>query len=317
MDGGKDTMEIRRDALHGRPVIFSPGRADRPDEVPGEAAGGARDDCPFCHGNEDMTPPTIAARGEPWTVRLFENKFPALSDDEDRGAFAGDLDDAMPAHGRHEILVEGGDHVPFHALDRDTGKEALHLLQDRYTELVERDGVAHVLVFKNSGEQAGASIPHPHTQITAAPVTPSLLRTEARQHERYDGDCLLCDEHDAERCGDRAVHDGDTFTAYCPWASAWPYEIRIVPTRHVTGFDGLTPDEIDDLADLLQRFAGAYHDELGDPAFNVLYHSFPDGDGHFHLEMFPREKDLAGAELSGLPINEVLPGEAAAVLQDG
>ncbi|MDY6776555.1 MAG: galactose-1-phosphate uridylyltransferase [Candidatus Nanohaloarchaea archaeon] len=312
-------MEVRYDNLKDRHVVFSPERSSRPEELhPGEEREG-EDDCPFCRGNEDMTPPTIRKKGDPWRVRLIENKYPALSLDEETRDFSDGLLQSMPGHGRHEILIEGGEHERFDKLDSRTLQDAASLLLERCTELSSRDGIENVLVFKNKGEKAGASLSHPHTQILASPVVPSEIRKELEQQRDYSGQgggCLLSDLVDLESEG-RAVAEGEFFTAYCPHASSWPYEVRIVPERHVNKIGDLEQGEKEELFELVQDIATAYQEKLGRTPYNVLYHGMSGEDFHFHVEMFPRRKDLAGAELSGIRINETLPGDAAEVLRDG
>lgn len=308
--------EIRQDPCHpSRHVIFSPGRAARPERTEKSEAA-APDDCPFCRGNEDMTPPTIATDADDWTFRLIENKFPAVSDDAPEPR-SDALLPAVAAQGRHEILVEGSDHRRFSELDADTMAAGLHMLQERVAELAARDGVEHVTVFKNSGGDAGASIAHPHTQLIAAPVVPAEVAAReerARTYSAENDSCLYTDLAERAREDGRVVLERDGITAYCPYASEWPYQVRIVPGEHFHGFADLDTETVDALAAAIHTLVTRYRDVFGDRPYNLLHYSFPEH-GHFHLDLFPRDKTLAGAELEGLPINEVLPARAAEVLR--
>ena len=129
--------ELREDPLTGRRVAVAPARAERP--------GGGRipeDECPFCAGREDLTPPETLRLGDPWQVRAFPNLFPAFE--------------------RQEVVVHAPDHVLSLA---DLGAARLRLVAEAWRLRREAvpSGYLHALV--NEGRAAGASREHTHSQL--------------------------------------------------------------------------------------------------------------------------------------------------------
>ena len=194
----------------------------------------------------------------------------------------------------------------------------------------------YVLLFKNHGSAAGATLEHPHTQIIAMPVTPRAIAMElesSRQHHQLKERCLICDLIDfGIQDASRVIFVHEHFVALCPYASRFPFEIFLAPRRHLHDF-GQMPD------DLLPAFASALSEALRrlktllrNPAYNFVLHTAPNvhaepkrtghffslqWDWHWHIEILPRLTRTAGFEWgTEFHINPTAPEEAARALRD-
>lgn len=319
---GDDRPELRRDALIGGWTIVAPGRSHRPGG--GRGVGPERGPCPFCPGNEHMTPPEIWAEGREgrrkdgpgWEIRVFPNLYPALTQASPAEGKIGRR--MLPARGFHEVIV----HSPRHdlALARMDSESALRLMRAyrfRYRELCARPGVIQVLIILNHGREAGASVEHPHTQVFALPLVPGAVREELRRWGRAGPHgCPLCAALEEARREGRMVLENMYFAAMAPFSSRQPYETWFVPLRHREDFSKVGEEELWDLADILRRTLKGLEELLDDPPYNLWLHSAPCGGEHpyyhWHLELIPRLTVTAGFEMaSGLFINPVPPEEAA------
>ncbi|HYN17414.1 MAG TPA: galactose-1-phosphate uridylyltransferase, partial [Actinomycetes bacterium] len=167
--------ELRQDPLSGGWVAITAGRAARPEAFLGDL-GTPRGPlgCPFCPGNEHMTPPEVWADRDPgtdpdrpgWHVRVVPNKFPAFAGPPARAASNG-LYRSAPTAGAHEVVVHNPDHeatladLPVPAVARAMAAWRLRLAAHRDGEL------GAVLIIVNQGRTAGASLEHPHSQVFA------------------------------------------------------------------------------------------------------------------------------------------------------
>jgi UDPglucose--hexose-1-phosphate uridylyltransferase len=302
--------ELRRDPVTGRLTIVAPGRAARPHDAsagrvaPG-ADGGGPAPCPFCAGNEALTPPEIEARrpagGAPdtpgWTLRVVPNKYPALA-------------------GRHEVVVHSPDHdAELEDLSPDDRTTAVACYQRRIGAQL-RDGAAAATLVLNRGLGSGASLEHPHAQLFATPVVPPLLQDElmefARHRNRY-GTCVLCDE--AEGAGDRLVFDG-SYVAWVPAAPRFAFELWLAPADHAADVREADPAA---LGEALRRALVAVRTATAGAPSNLWIHTAPAdlrGPFHWHVEIVPRLSGIAGFELgTDITIVSVDPVAAAAALR--
>lgn len=317
---------LRRDPATGGWVIVAPERGRRPRE--GDGAGAGRQGaCPFCATSDASTTPELlripAADESGWMVRVVPNKFPALSPDTAASErFDGPLFRELGGVGHHEVIVEGPSHDRRMAEMSEAEVAAvLEAYHARCRALRDDPRVAYVIVFKNAGPRAGASLVHPHSQLVATPMAPLVLQQRyARAREHYDatGRCLYCDLVKAEReARVRVVLETERLAVYCPFASAVPYEIWIAPIRHQPSFTATSRDDRLELARALRRTLGAVDRVLGRPDFNFLVHTAPIGEEAqpyylWHVQILPRVAELAGFELgSGIPIHSVSPEDAA------
>ncbi|HVA89114.1 MAG TPA: DUF4931 domain-containing protein, partial [Chloroflexota bacterium] len=197
--------ELRKDPITGRWVIISSDRGKRPTDY-GRAPVTTSDKgfCPFCYGNEGKTPPEILAyrpEGGPntpgWTVRVVPNKFPALGIEGELARQGEGVYDRMNGIGAHEVIIETPDHhLSLAALPTKNIEDVLWAFRDRMLDLKKDPRFRYILVFKNHGEQAGASLEHSHSQLIALPIVPRSILEQAngaKQYFDYKERCIYCD----------------------------------------------------------------------------------------------------------------------------
>lgn len=313
-------------------VIFAPSRALRPHDGHFRSAkhesdkGSAR--CPFCPGNEAFTPPEIFGirDGSQWKVRVVANKFPALRIEDDLRR-QGDSFYSMGGCGAHEVIIESPDHSTFLAQQPVSQIQAvLQTAQWRSQDLMRDKRFQTAIVFKNHGEAAGTSLPHPHWQVIATPIVPRTLRLKhsiATEYFDRTGDCLYCVMRDNELAAEvRMIGQNAHFVAFLPFASHLPFETWIMPKQHQASFAKVPSEQLGSLASILQTVLLRLASGLDDPAFNLTIDTVSRGDEDkayflWHLRILPRLTTPAGFELgSGMSINTVMPEDAAAFLSE-
>lgn len=316
--------ELRRDRSCGRQTIVAPDRARRPHRPGGDAAG-----CPFCPGNEAALPPILAETPGPtppgWRTRVVANKYPLLTPTAGgRVAREGPFT-RRPGRGRHEVIIEHPDHHgDLATLPPEAVAAVIATWRDRAAAALAAPGVKSVIVFRNHGAEAGASLGHPHSQLVAMTAVPPAVRARAaaaRRHYRREGQCLVCARIAQERAaGARLVADAGGFVAWVPFAPAAPFELWLAPRRHQARFAAIAPDEIKGLAALLGRLLAAYRHRLDDPEYNLVVNDAPRGHAaapalHWWLGIVPRRGRPAGFELgSGVAVTPSRPEDDAALL---
>lgn len=326
--------ELRKDPIVGRWVIISTERGRRPTDFASEPVRPVGDDCVFCEGNEDKTPPEILARrrsggaanGRGWSYRVVPNKYPALRVEGDLEPAGEGLYDRMNGVGAHEVVIETPDHAASLAtLSPAAVADVLLAFRERVLDLKKDPRFEYILVFKNHGEAAGASLEHPHSQLIATPIIPIMVAEElggAAQYYRMKERCVWCDiVRQERRDGRRQVLEANGFLALMPFAPRFPFETWILPTRHLAAYEESGADELRGLAEILGEFLRRLNGLLHDPPFNFMLHTAPLRDGqvesfHWHLEIMPKLTKVAGFEWgSGFFINPVPPEDAAEALR--
>jgi len=330
--------ELRKDPITGRWVIIAAERAMRPSdfkmkETKNEAEN--IENCPFEEGREDKTPPEILSYRKPgtqpnkpgWWVRVIPNKFPAL-------IIQGDLDrrgigmyDMMNGIGAHEIIIESPHH--FDSLENLPIKyveDVLWAFRDRCLDLRKDVRFRYIIIFKNNGKEAGASLSHPHSQLIATPILPKLAKEElegSRRYYEYKERCVYCDMV-AQELGDkkRLILENECFVAFVPFASIVPFETWILPKQHGSDYADIKRSEIYYLADALQRTLKMLNKVVPNVPYNFYIHSAPLNNlhlphYHWHIEIVPRLTHTAGFEWgTGLYINPMPPERAAEFLRE-
>jgi len=326
--------EIRRDPVTLRRVIVVPGRSARPNEhaatppvVPSSAEG------PFCEGNEARTPPEVAVVAEAgrrpnergWQVRVIPNRFPTVSSDSTAPAAPSgpEVLERVPAFGFHEVLIESPSHSPILPfLPREQVVRVLRMARDRVRDLARRRSVGSVTLFENTGPESGGSLWHPHSQlVTTAGLSPSLeeeLAGSERLRERLPAGCAFEWAREEEtRDRTRVVFESPGFVGYCPFASIYPYEVRLFPRRHGSSFAEVTDEEVDDLADRLPAVLRALLAVVPGASYNYVVRS-PVREGsdrdryHWHLDLYPRLIRPDGFDVgSEFHVNFVTPEDGA------
>lgn len=336
--------ELRRGLVTDRWVIIASERGKRPSDY--RTSGDETSDqdpqaCPFCLGNEHMTPPELYRLDEAderWRVRVVPNKFPALQDYPKlgRAAVAG-VFDRMNGVGTHEVVIETPEHnkeLP------DLPVEQVKLVVDTYIlrlkELMKDSRHRYVILFKNHGKAAGASLIHPHSQIMATPVIPREVRDRLQAAKAYyerKERCIFCDLMLEEiRAGERIVEEMDGHVIFAPYDSRFPFEVLIYPRDHSHDFTAMTQEQRWGLARTLKRALTRLRTLLGNPPYNFVLQTAPNPiprpgkpgywttlqyDYHWRIEIIPRLTLVAGFEWgTGFYINPMPPEEAARYLRE-
>ena len=326
--------ELRLNVLTNEWVILAPVRSARPSDLRRELPPAPRvphdPACPFCVGNEDHSVETarVPDGAGGWRTRVVLNKFPALSRDAPAGPEPSDAASGLrvrsDAYGAHEVFIDSPHHDRVPALaPLDHLVTLLGCYRARYRVMAADPRVAHVVIFKNHGEGAGASLAHPHSQLIASPVASRQVLDRVVLFERHlqdHGGCLACAVLADELAdGERILLTTPHFVALTPWAALSPFHIWILPRRHTAHFGDIADDELADFAGALRQVLRTLHYGLGDPDYNYVIRSGPAcgaGDYHWYLSIVPRIAKHAGFEFgSGMYINPTWPEETARFLR--
>lgn len=337
--------ELRYDPLRQCWVSIAAERGLRPSDFvkPTDVLAGG-DFCPFCPGNEHVTPPEVYALrpdgsppdGPGWELRVVPSKFRALSIEGELTREVVGVFEKMNGFGAHEVVIE----TPQHDLGMaDYPLQHLEAIIRAYlSRLIElgRDlRFRYIMISKNHGGAAGATLVHSHSQLIAAPIIPPVVSTEldsARQYYREKERCLLCDVIEQElEAEERIVSQNDDLLTVAPFASQVPFELFLVPKKHQPAFAEITESQITSLAWALKDALTRLKLTLEDPAYNLAFHIAPNTnsqppsgdwptlemDFHWHLEVIPRLIQSHGFERGmGFYVNFTPPEEAAAYLRE-
>jgi UDPglucose--hexose-1-phosphate uridylyltransferase len=327
--------ELRKDPVTGRWVIISTERRKRPSdfrlERPALVGSGV---CPLCVGREDLTPPEVLAYrqngGAPnspnWDLRVVPNKFPALQVEGGLDREAEGMFDRMNGIGAHEVIIETPDHGKTLASMSETEIErVLWAFRERVLDLKQDRRFRYILIFKNHGAAAGATLEHTHSQLIALPVVPDFVREEvegARRHFATKERCVFCDiVHQEIDTGRRVIQENADIVALSPYAPRFPFETWLLPRRHAARFEDAPRHEYESLARLLKAVLMRVNRALESPPYNLIIHSSPFSEEttdfyHWHLELMPKLTKVAGFEWgTGFYINPTSPEEATRVLR--
>jgi UDPglucose--hexose-1-phosphate uridylyltransferase len=332
--------ELRKDPIVGRWVIISTDRAKRPTDFVRDQVKMKGGFCPFCNGNESKTPPEILAfrpnpNGGPapvkdspgWTVRVVPNKFPALGIEGNLNRQAEGMFDKMSGVGAHEVIIETPEHSQNLAtMPAKRVEDVLWAFRDRILDLKQDKRFKYILIFKNHGEAAGASLEHAHCQLIALPILPRRVAEElegAKQYFIYKERCVFCDmirqELDTRV---RVVAENDNFVTLAPYAPRFPFETWILPKRHESAFENSSSQMFRDLSHALKMLLVKADRVLDNPAYNMIIHTSPVQEPeqehyHWHIEFMPKLTKTAGFEWgTGFYINPTPPEEAARFLRE-
>jgi len=306
--------ELRKDIISGRWVIVNTDDPKRPEDF--EQARYEKKDgpCPFCYGNEYMTPPEIdairyentPANAPGWLVRVVPNKFPVLQIEGNLDSHGIGIFDMMNGIGAHEVIIE----TPYNDksltdLNDEEVSMAIEMFCRRCLDLKKDKRFKYILIFKNHGVLAGASIRHEHSQLIALPMVPKNVVEELNGARRYYDlreRCVFCDiirQELSEK--ERVVSENNDFVSFCPFVSRFPFEIHIYPKKHEVNFYTLESNKRLNLAKILKEVLLRLKGCLFDPAFNFVIHTAPLAGNnydyyHWHIEIIPRISPVAGFE---------------------
>ncbi len=307
--------------------------------------------CPFCLGNEDKTPPALASYPDQkdWNIRIVENLYPVLGDDRNQTNLSLGLQQVIDGYGRHEVIIDHNSHgIRVHEMSQAHLALLFQVYRDRMHYLYDNDPrLQYILVFKNYGPAAGASIPHTHSQMIAMPVIPENVYNEVVQSQKYyekHHHCIFCalidealtfeatiyDRQSGEvrkkiNVGQYVVERGEHFIAIKPFASRFEWEVHILPLQHQSNFIHMPDNYFQDFAKVLKNTMARLEKVIGGVQYNFFLHTQPRCDAHsncqnsyhWHLEICPRTSIPTGFELgSGLFVTTISPEKAAQQLRE-
>ncbi|MDD5560538.1 MAG: galactose-1-phosphate uridylyltransferase [Candidatus Omnitrophica bacterium] len=328
--------ELRRDPVVGRWVIVDTDHPNKPGDFQYEQyipMGGL---CPFCYGNEFMTPPEISCFRDPstganspgWQVRVVANKFPALQIEGELDRRGLGIYDMSNGVGAHEVLIES----PYHNKDIPELLQAeiesyLKMCCVRAADLKKDSRFKYIMIFRNYGSAAGASLEHPHTQLVALPMVPKNALEEihgARDYYNYRERCIFCDiirQEISDKA--RVILENKYFISFCPFVSRFPFEIMIMPKQHSGYFCHISGEEVVALAQILKDTLAKLKKVFENLSYNYIIHSAPiNGEAdveyyHWHIEIMPKLTQVAGFEWgTGFYLDPTSPELAAQYLKE-
>ena len=339
--------ELRKDPIVDRWVIIATERSRRPSdfastEVP--LPVGAF--CPFCPDNENRTPPEIAQWGRPaaapanspgWRVRVVPNKFPVLNNEGALDPQGLGMFDFLNGIGSHEVIIESPRHDwDFPEATPSEMREIFCAYTARLNDLRRDERFRYIVIFRNSGTIAGATLAHPHSQVIALPIIPKQVKEQldaAREYYERKSRCVFCDVLRQEiSMKERVVEANEHFVVLSPFAARFPFELQVYPRRHSHDFALMTAEEMDALGDTLARNLCRLKRTLNNPAYNLMVQTAPaqqpkpgqpghwatiPHDYHWRIDILPRLTRVAGFEWgTGFYINPVAPEQATQLLQE-
>lgn len=299
--------EIRKDYFKDQFVIIAPNRAKRPQTLIKKEDEGSAANCFFCPDNfsNKVITYTDNNKNSDWEILSTVNKYPAVSLDNPK------------AFGQAEVVIETRKHgLDINEFSVDHIVRVFDAYINRYNVLKNIDGIKHVIIFKNEGGKAGASIAHSHSQIIALPILPPKVKSEMNAYDKYhseNGSCPYCDIISKESGGPRVIWEDKNLFVLAPYASESPFGAWFIPKRHVTEISDLSHSEKESFASAMKIVLGKL-DEFG-----ISYNYFVDNavdnkDYHMHIKLAPRPNIWAGLELgTGIIVNSIEPEYAARV----
>ncbi|MBU0673790.1 MAG: galactose-1-phosphate uridylyltransferase [Proteobacteria bacterium] len=327
--------ELRKDPVLGRWIIISTERGKRPTDFIVEDFESKGGFCPLCPGNETTTPPEVLSYGRPgdtpnrpgWSLRVVPNKYPALVIEGDLDKEGEGLYDKMNGIGAHEVIIESPDHnATFTQLPPQHMARVFQAFRDRIVDLEKDPRFRYVMIFKNYGKAAGASLEHSHSQIVALPIVPRMIISElegSKSYHSYKDRCVYCDILRQEIKQDiRIVCQNEHFIAMTPYAPRSPFEMWVMPKRHASSFITMNEVMFESLSyifsEIMRRLDACIHNV----PYNFVLHTAPLHSAsldyfHWHFEIMPKLTSIAGFEWgSGFYINPVPPEDAAKFLKE-
>lgn len=327
--------EVRQDKVTKEWVIYAPARGMRPHDF--KHIVDSRLDrpaylstCPFCSGNESKLSTILfesaSFENGGWQTRVVPNLFPALTNEGNSTRKMDGIYLSMEGFGSHEVVIDSPLHNQSMAsMDSVHMRALIDTYQARYNYHHQDARNQLILIFRNSGPRAGASMEHPHSQIVSAGMIPRWIRWRNFEAQRYHdelGRCVYCDILNFEgETESRVIFENSSFLSFIPYAAEVPFEVWILPKRHHPSFGQITDAEKTDLAEALQFVMHRLSVKLNDPDYNyILYSSSRYGNApqlHWYLRVRPRLITRAGFEIgSGMRINPSLPETDAAFLTE-
>ncbi len=237
------------------------------------------------------------------------------------------LVDARAAGSWRTVVAPPGEHRPLHAVGSRTIEELLARCRDEIVAARTAGATKYLQVLQNWGAQAGARTNHLCFDLYDIPQIPHRVSEELGGAARFlirEGECPYCRlVRDEVRRPGRLLYADDDAVAFAPYASRSPFEVWVVPRRHDADFSRADNRDIIATAEALRQVLGRLAASLDGPPYNLVLHTAPlreqvDATYHWHWEIHPRLREIAGLELgTGLPVNSVSPEDAVEELRSG
>jgi UDPglucose--hexose-1-phosphate uridylyltransferase len=328
--------ELRKDPILGRWIIIARERSKRPSDFAVDCHESKGGFCPLCPGNERTTPPEVlvygrghgqAANSSGWQLRAVPNKYPALVIEGELDKQGEGLYDRMNGIGAHEVVVESPDHAArFSFLPQQQMLLTFRAFKERIADLSKDERFSYVMVFKNNGKAAGASLEHSHSQLVALPVMPRMLVSElegSRQYYSYKDRCVFCDIIRQEvQQKVRLVCENSRFVTLTPFAPRTPFEMWVLPKKHNSSYIEQDEASLADLAGIFSETLRRLDACIPGIPYNFVLHtqplrSRPLEHYHWHFEIVPKLTSIAGFEWgTGFYINPMPPEDACRYLRE-
>jgi len=327
--------ELRKDPIVDRWVIISDAAVRTP-TIPKEGVFPSLGPvCPFCPGNEYLCPPEILGNrpedSQPndarWRLRVVPNRSPILVVEEDLKRMGEGLYDKISGIGANEVIIETPRHdVRQSQMEQSELENVFWAYRDRVIDLKRDMRMRFVVIYKNYGRLAGATLDHQYSLLMGLPIVPRGVLEElegAKKHYDYKERCVYCDIVRQEIQQEiRVVSETKDFLAIEPFAPRLPFETWILPKRHTPCYEDIEPREIREIALIFKEVITRLDLALNYPAYNYVIHTSPFHQScetyyHWHMEILPRLTFLTGFEwASDLYINTTSPEDAAAFLKE-
>ncbi len=328
--------ELRKDPILGRWIIIARERSRRPTDFIVESPTTKGGFCPLCPGNEKTTPDEVLVYGRDahqganssgWKLRVVPNKYPALVIEGELDKQGEGLYDRMNGIGAHEVVIESPHHGDqFTYLTHDQMLLTFKAFRDRIRDLSQDARFSYVMIFKNFGKAAGASLEHSHSQLVALPILPRMLVSELEgslSYFKYKDRCVFCDIIRQEiQQNVRLVCENDDFVTLAPFAPRTPFEMWIMPRSHASSYSDLDEFSLSGLTHIFSETLRRLDACIPGVPYNFVLHTQPLRSAplehyHWHFEIVPKLTNIAGFEWgSGFYINPMPPEDTCRYLRE-
>jgi len=319
--------KLRQNPVTGDFVVIAPERAKRPDDyiLPKPVAKKKNlEFCNFCEGGEAYNERMADAGTK--NIYVVKNKYPAFVDKEAITLDAGKIYYSQQSVGDHEVIVFLDHEKDLAEVPVSQLNELFEVYQQRISFYKKNPSIEYIMPIHNHGAESGESIEHPHSQLFASSIIPNTILKEIIGSEKFykdEGKCIFCEIiKEEKKIGQRMVYENEDFVAFCAYASRMPFEMWVLPKKHLENFEKMTAPARKKLAEIFQIVIMKLYKGINDPPLNFYLHDSPVSDTHhdhfyhWHLEITPRLTRFGGYEMgSGVIIDVVSPERSAEFLR--
>ena len=310
--------ELRKDYILNRYVIIATERGKRPHQFKNEVDNPMPKKDVFGPGNENETPQEVYRYPKDsgdWKIRVFPNKYSAVKPEGNNEIKTdNEFFTFSDSYGHHEVIVETPDiNKSLVDLSVQEISQVFKTFVLRINANLNDPKIKYVTVFKNKGLGAGCSIKHTHFQLIAYNLVPINIIDKEEAVAKYDYD-VYQKIINIEKNSDRKCFENKTMVGFTPYASRFPFEIRIFPKRHVLKLDELDENELMDMSDILRSILLKLKELNADYNFYLHYGI---KNMRLHLVVCPRLAKWSGFELATGTIINSMPPETAAEFYRG